>query len=423
MVSPGDGYKFSWSPGTITHFYALNKALEDSNFPLLVNGINYGWSYSLWCNNSIGGYCENPKGTVDTLTAQVTLTDKNGAKLFENNYLYNTYTPDFVKVNYSVMFNERNPSELGYFRIVHSGKDEGFWAGWYGPTVKDIYANILYKPNPCLIDPLSEPSCPGYKEALHKQQCSLNALHSPDCPGYQQAFLNYQCSMNPLFNVSCPGYQQANFQQQCSINPLYNNGCNGYAEALRNKQINDSCSANPQSSPTCPGYRQPSISAITNNIPSIGLEDPVKVIITPQITSDPIVNQAIANTQTKVEELPKVEIPQTQRPTRQSTVTQQRREEERQRQQAARPQGSAQAVQPQRRNVEPTQQDMAMAMLSSSSNQEFSTYTQTQVPDVPFYKVEDIYKRATISDNARALRQLNQRSDRIHREMVDEQYR
>ena len=53
----------------------------------------------------------------------------------------------------------------------------------------------------------------------------------------------------------------------------------------------------------------------------------------------------------------------------------------------------------------------------------FGQYMEAKIPDVPFYKAEDIYKRATIQDNARALRQLNQRSDRIHREMVDEQYR
>jgi hypothetical protein len=62
-------------------------------------------------------------------------------------------------------------------------------------------------------------------------------------------------------------------------------------------------------------------------------------------------------------------------------------------------------------------------MASLSTVPGFSAYEQAKLPDIPFYKAEDIYRRATIADNARALRQLNQRSDRIHKEMVDEQYR
>ena len=73
------------------------------------------------------------------------------------------------------------------------------------------------------------------------------------------------------------------------------------------------------------------------------------------------------------------------------------------------------------RRTEPSPQEVALASMAEVPG--FSQYLEVKIPDMPFYKPEDIYKRVTIQDNARALRQLNQRSDRIHREMVDEQYR
>jgi hypothetical protein len=43
------------------------------------------------------------------------------------------------------------------------------------------------------------------------------------------------------------------------------------------------------------------------------------------------------------------------------------------------------------------------------------------IPDVAFYKLDEIYKSQKTVDNARALRQLS--SDRLHQEMVNQQYR
>jgi hypothetical protein len=107
-------------------------------------------------------------------------------------------------------------------------------------------------PDPCDLDPLSSPSCPGYAQAYRNQQCSLNPLYAMDCPGYQQAYYNQQCSMNPLYDSGCSGYEIAYFNQQCGIDPLYNSGCPGYASAYYNQQ----CAASPLYDSGCPGYQQ-----------------------------------------------------------------------------------------------------------------------------------------------------------------------
>jgi hypothetical protein len=61
----------------------------------------------------------------------------------------------------------------------------------------------------CSTNPLSSPTCPGYAAAYLTQQCSISALYDLSCPGYQQAYSNQQCSLNPLSSTSCPGYSRA----------------------------------------------------------------------------------------------------------------------------------------------------------------------------------------------------------------------
>jgi hypothetical protein len=276
-----------------------------------------------------------------------------------------------------------------------------------------------YQTQQCNLNQLFSSQCPGYAKALFDKTCNENPLSSTSCPLYESAYLNQQCTSNPLFSTSCPLYQQAFFNQQCMANPLYNSGCPGYADAFRKKQIADACSANPQSNPQCPGYTTAQqITTVTTTtslpVPSVGNEDAAKLLTTPQVTSDPIVNQALSSNQ-QSQQLgtgitSRNASPQSLQPQTTQTQQQQRR--------AAAQQRSQQASQ---RNAQKDPQDDVMASLSTVPG--FSAYEQAKLPDMPFYKAEDIYKRVTIVDNARALRQLNQRSDRIHKEMVDEQYR
>ena len=129
-------------------------------------------------------------------------------------------------------------------------------------------------PDPCDLDPLSSPSCPGYQQAFFNQQCTANPLYNASCPGYAQAYHNQQCSLNPLYAIDCPGYQQAYYNQQCSMNPLYDSGCSGYEIAYFNQQCgidplynsgcpgyasayyNQQCAASPLYDSGCPGYQQ-----------------------------------------------------------------------------------------------------------------------------------------------------------------------
>lgn len=177
--------------------------------------------------------------------------------------------------------------------------------------------------NPCVADPLSSVSCPGYAQAYLNQQCSISALYNPSCPGYAQAYftqqctanplynsqcpgyaaayLNYQCSLDSLYSTTCPGYEQAYYNQQCSLNPLYHTGCTGYAEAYFTQQ----CSLSGLYDRSCPNYAE--AYALANVVTKPVTAEPVQQTTmvaanttTQQVAvvADPVVNRVITTTTT-----------------------------------------------------------------------------------------------------------------------------
>ena len=53
----------------------------------------------------------------------------------------------------------------------------------------------------------------------------------------------------------------------------------------------------------------------------------------------------------------------------------------------------------------------------------YDLYSQMTLKDASFYKPEDIYKNQRTVDNVRLLRGLQSGSDRLHQDMVDQQYK
>jgi hypothetical protein len=143
-------------------------------------------------------------------------------------------------------------SNIANFSLSFSGKDSRFWAGYYGPQVKDPSLTLNYTFDACSSNPLSSPDCPGYAAAYLTQQCTANPLYNSSCPGYAEALLNQQCTASPLYSPQCPGYAAAYLTYQCSVNPLYSTTCAGYEQAYFNQQ----CSLDGLYDRTCPNYAE-----------------------------------------------------------------------------------------------------------------------------------------------------------------------
>ena len=319
-----------------------------------------------------------------------------------------------------------------------------------------------YKTQQCAISPLYDPSCPGYQQAYYTQQCTANPLYDSGCPGYQQAYFSQQCTANPLYNSGCPGYQQAYFTQQCNLSALYSPECPGYATAYQTYLRNQACTANPQSSPSCTGYVAP-VAATTSTATSTATST------TPQVVADPVVNQTITTTSTAtaptapaapVQLTPSTTSTQqtttalvvesvqsqsssntsststssssgtTSSATSSSTTTaaptarqslQQARIEAARKQavekgtEAVKESGEAKSMEQQRAT-------QGLVIAAMSFNPGFDAYNSVVMRDVPFYKPFTIYGGQRTVDNRAAGRGLFGATDRLHNQMVDQQY-
>ena len=231
-----------------------------------------------------------------------------------------------------------------------------------------------YNGNLCVTNPLSSPSCPNYQEAYDAQQCALNALYRPSCAGYEQAYFQQQCSLNPLYNSQCTGYAQAYFDQQCRLNGLYDRTCPNYAEAYAEQQVTRPVASVPQVQTSFTG----------------------EVTVSTPVIADPIVNTVVTR--------------------------------------------NAQTTNSVQRNTEPVSEKKVETKTSSKKE----TETKKSAPptntaskdDSP--KVVDTFKyeqpivldpnyrkmvSKPIRDNGRGLYYLTITSDKLHRELIDEQYR
>jgi hypothetical protein len=229
--------------------YAINQALDLVGAGLKIHGLNYGYDYVLggtWC--SVAG--TNPDGTLgcskwdpSSLQVGVAVTKNDGTVLYSNLHTH-TEQNTSASMSYSKIFDKSLLlGDMGGYamedRVNGTGAVFNKWSSW------------KYTPDPCVVDPLSSQSCPGYQAAYLTQQCTANIFSNPQCPGYAEAVFTRQCTARPLSDPSCPGYASAYLNYQCSINPLYSTTCAGYEQAYLDSQ----CIKDSLYSPKCEGYK------------------------------------------------------------------------------------------------------------------------------------------------------------------------
>lgn len=228
---------FGYTQSTVAYTYAFSQALQNSGMTIL--GYNYSWNYL------------NQGDSVGNLSATINFAGVAGNSLHLKNWTLGP-TTNWTTVSGTETFSNSGltASSIANFSLSFSGKDSRFWAGYYGPQVKDTSLSLNYTFDQCSSNPLSSPTCPGYAAAYLSQQCTANPLYNTSCPGYAAAYQIQQCTINPISDQSCPGYAAAYLNYQCSVNPLYSTTCPGYEQAYFNAQcIKDSLYSN-----KCEGY-------------------------------------------------------------------------------------------------------------------------------------------------------------------------
>ncbi len=207
-------FNFSYGYTDVYQVANIANALPSNGTGLRVDGFNFGFT----AKNGNGW----DNGQQDYLVAYVRFYGSDG-KLVEN-YDYSSYTNkkyDWTTFNFSETFYKPYASkDLGSVRYGFAGFDTNYWAGPYGPEIYNISFNLKYSVDPCYVNVLSSPTCPGYLDALNKLMPApsapepSNVVSVTETPTTTVTTTIVPDSMNPTVTVTSIPSTQA--QQQGS---------------------------------------------------------------------------------------------------------------------------------------------------------------------------------------------------------------
>ena len=163
IVRPGNVINFSYGSTYVYQQQNISNILPSTS-GLQVTGYNFGFN----AKNGNGW----DDGRTDQLTALVRFWDTTGGRgtnnlLYGNSYNLN-YKFNWTNFNFSENFTSPlNASSIGQVQYGFIGKDNNGWAGPYGPEIYNISFSLKYTVDPCSVNVLSSPSCPGYLSAIN----------------------------------------------------------------------------------------------------------------------------------------------------------------------------------------------------------------------------------------------------------------
>jgi hypothetical protein len=134
---------FGYMQRTVSQSVAINSALFAAGTGIQVDGYVWGWNY--WNSGMNRG----------SLTGSISLTGSDGSILNTKSYLMpQTNEEKWVSQTGYELFT--NPATSGGYPLSSvssismnfTGKDDRFWAGYYGPRIRDPYLSLVYTYNP-----------------------------------------------------------------------------------------------------------------------------------------------------------------------------------------------------------------------------------------------------------------------------------
>ncbi len=144
---------FSYGQATVAQTMVLNRILSGTG--IQVNGYNWSWQIN---NNNY----DNRQGGTDTLTASILTRNSSNFTVHTFTQNYNTkfdWTTFSGTQTYSTPY---QLSGLNNIRVQFSGVDSGFWAGYFGPQIRNVNIGLNYSVDPCATNPAYSPTCANY---------------------------------------------------------------------------------------------------------------------------------------------------------------------------------------------------------------------------------------------------------------------
>lgn len=154
-------FNFSYGVTDVYQIANIAAALPNSGTGLRINGYNFGFT----AKNGNGW----DGGGLDTLSAYVTFYGSDGKTVrydyYDLNYVFNWTTFNLNK-KFDTPYANKDLSNVRYGFV--GGDTSNYWAGPYGPEIINVNFSLNYSVDPCFNNVLSSPSCPGYMDALAK---------------------------------------------------------------------------------------------------------------------------------------------------------------------------------------------------------------------------------------------------------------
>ena len=177
MIPNGSGFVWGYGGGIISNTIAINQAIQDEG--VQVEGYSYVWRVK---NANTNLY--ELQGDVDPFSITVDVYKEDGT-------LYTSYVYDYTQFQGwtthegSETFPDQflDPAFFGNMTISAEGNDAGYWAGHWGPEFDTSQSSLIltYSSNPCYNNPLYDPACSGYAEAiaqliLEQQELAITSI-------------------------------------------------------------------------------------------------------------------------------------------------------------------------------------------------------------------------------------------------------
>ena len=211
-VRPGGNINFSYGTTDLNQIVNINAGLASVGSNIQLSGFNFGFM----AKNGNGW----DDARQDYLAAYVKLYGSSGNQVA--NYDYSSQTNrkyNWTQFNFSETFaTPYTASSLSTAQVGFVGRDNNFWAGNYGPEIYNVSFSLKYsvKPDPCINDPLSSPTCPGYALATVKNTILGSTVASASATSYVPT-TNSQpapAAAPPALADAAPALAQASPQQQ-----------------------------------------------------------------------------------------------------------------------------------------------------------------------------------------------------------------
>jgi len=214
---------FSYGTVDLNQIVNINKALAISGSVVQLSGFNFGFT----AKNGNGW----DNGAQDYLSAYVKLYGSSGNQVAAYDYTSQTNRKyNWTTFNFSETFaTPYTASTMGNAQYGFVGRDNNYWVGPYGPEIKDVNFSLKYsaKPDPCISDPLSSPTCPGYALATVKNSILGSTVSNASATSFVPA-INYgspaPAAAPPALADAAPALAQASPQQQAQQPPPQQQG-------------------------------------------------------------------------------------------------------------------------------------------------------------------------------------------------------